>query len=219
MLDRSDDEIRIVHRAGGGIPFDMCGYFLHAFVNFFGPIEKATGFTKIIDEHRKFLNPHNPRYNDDYRETCINTMSTSMQFKSGVLGSFVITSESINGMHKIEVIGTDGTLCVHDPSDFSGPITVRKRNNPEPLVIPYTHAFTERAYRGIGAVDMAYAVRNSRKPRADADIGLHAFELVHKVWESTTTGLTYTLKNIPGRPEAMPPTSLSSECAEGTMDH
>jgi len=37
-------------------------------------------------------------------------------------------------------------------------------------------------------VDMAYAVKNNRKPRVDAEIGLHAFELVHKVWESTSTG-------------------------------
>ena len=38
LLDRADDEIRMVHKAGGGIPFDMGGYFLHSFINFFGPI-------------------------------------------------------------------------------------------------------------------------------------------------------------------------------------
>ena len=219
LLDRRDDEIRMVHRVGGGIPFDMGGYFLHAFINFFGPIEKVTGFTKTVNEYRKFLNPHNPRYGDEYREPSINTMSTAMQFKSGVLGTFVIASESVTGPHKIEVIGTEGTLLMDDPSSFSGPVMVKKPGNPEPLIIPYTHSFSEHPYRGIGAVDMAYAVKNNRKPRADAEIGLQAFELVHKVWESTTTGKTYTLKNQASRPAAMPRTNLSSLCAEGTLDH
>ena len=219
LLDRGDDEIRMIHKEGGGIPFDMGGYFIHSFINFFGPIEKVSGFTRNINENRKFLNPHNPRYGDDYREPSINTMVTSMKFKSGMLGTFIITSESVNAIHKIEVTGTEGTLFIGDPSAFSCNVSVKKPKNPEPLVIPYTHAFTEQPFRGIGVVDMAYAVKNNRKPRADAEIGLQAFELVHKVWESTTTGLTYTLKHVPERPAAMPATILSSQCAEGTMDH
>ena len=219
LLDRSDDLIRMIHREGGGIPFDMGGYFLHALVNFFGPVEKVCGFAKTVNENRKFLNPHNPRYGDDYKSPCINTMSASLQFRSGVLGTFTITSESINGPHKIEVIGTEGTLFMGDPSSFNCPVTVKKPFNTEPLTIPYTHSFADRSYWGLGVADMAYAARNNRKPRVDADIGLHAFEIIHKVWESTATGLTYTLKNNAERPMAMPRTGLSSQAAEGTLDH
>ena len=220
MLDRADDWIRMVHREGGGIPFDMGGYYLHAFVNFFGPVEKAAGFAKKIDEHRKFLNPHSPLYGDNYTEPCINTMSAALQFKSGVLGTLAITSESVfGGPEKIEVVGSAGTLYIHDPNLFFGPISVKKRGNPEPLIIPYTHAFADRDFRGIGVADMAYAVKNNRKPRADAELGLHAFEIIHKVWESTSTGQTYTLKNSAAQPAAMPTTNLASQAAEGTMDH
>lgn len=220
LLDRGDDWIRMIHRPGGGIPFDMGGYYLHAFIDWFGPVEKVTGFTRTVNEHRKFLNPHNPLYGDDYAEPCINTIAASLQFKCGVLGSLTITSESIfGGPEKIEVIGTTGTLFVHDPNLFSGPIAVKKRGNPEAMIIPYTHAFGEQPFRGLGVADMAYAVRNNRKPRASADLGLHAFEAVHKVWESTSTGRTYTLEHPAERPQAMPPTGLSSQCAEGTLDH
>jgi len=219
LLDRDDDWIRMIHRPGGGIPFDMGGYYLHAFVNFFGPVEKVSGFAKTVNEKRKFLNPHSPLYGDDYTEPCINTISASLQFKSGVLGTLAITSESINGgVEKIEVVGTTGTLFVHDPNLFSGPISVKKRGNPEPLIIPYTHAFGEQHFRGIGVADMAYAIKNNRKPRLDSDLGLHAFEIIHKVWESTSTGQTYTLKHSAERPAAMPPTGLSSQAAEGTLD-
>jgi len=220
MLDRADDMISMVHREGGGIPFDMGGYYLHAFVNFFGPVEKVTGFAKIVNENRKFLNPHSPLYGDDYTEPCINTISASLEFMSGVLGTLAITSESVSGgPEKIEIIGSTGTLFVHDPNLFSGPVSVKKRDNPEPLIIPYTHAFTEQTYRGIGVADMAYAIKNNRIPRADAKLGLHAFEIIHKIWESASTGLTYSLKNIPERPQAIPCTGLSSQAAEGLFDH
>jgi predicted dehydrogenase len=116
-------------------------------------------------------------------------------------------------------VGTEGTLYIHDPNNFNGPITVKKPFNDEPLIIPYSHSFTENGLRGIGVADMAYAIRNKRKPRVNADIGLHAFEVIHKVWESTSTGKTYTIKNQAERPIAMPQTMLSAQCAEGTMDH
>jgi predicted dehydrogenase len=220
LLDRNDDLIRMVHRPGGGIPFDMGGYYLHSFVNLFGPVEKASGFSHTVNENRKFLNPHNPRYGDDYKEPCINTISASLQFRSGVLGTLAIASESVNGgPQKIEVVGTEGTLFMHDPNNFFGPISVKKPYNSEALIIPYTHAFTEQDFRGLGVVDMAYAIKNNRKPRANADLGLHAFEIIHKIWESTITGQSFTLKHRAERPAAMPRTGLSSQCAEGLLDH
>ena len=220
LLDRSDDQIRMIHLPGGGIPFDMGGYYLHSFVNFFGPVEKAGGFSRIVNEDRKFLNPHNPRYGDEYKSPCINTISASLKFKSGVLGTLAITSESVSGgPQKIEVVGTEGTLFIHDPNNFQGPISVKKPGNPDALIIPYTHAFADANYRGIGVVDMAYAVRNNRRPRANSDLGLHAFEIIHRVWESTSTGQTYSIKNNAVQPEAMPATGLGSQCAEGLLDH
>jgi len=217
-LVRGDSEIRMVHKAGGGIPFDMSGYYLHCFVNLFGAIEKATGFTQIRDQKRTFLNPHSPLFGDVHTQVCINTMIASFQFASGVLGSLAITSESVNGgLEKIEVIGTEGSLFIHDPNNFSGIISVKRPENSEPLVIPFTHAFTEDS-RGLGAADMAYAIKNKRKARADASLGLHVFEIIHKVWESTTSGQTYTIKNKAERPAAMPRTALPASCAEGLLD-
>jgi predicted dehydrogenase len=220
LLDRADDLIRMIHRPGGGIPFDMGGYYIHSFVNLVGPVEKVSGFARILNQDRKFLNPHNPRYGDDYIETCINTISASLQFKSGVLGNLAITSESVpGGPQKIEVVGTEGSLYMHDPNDFFGPLAVKRPGNTESLIIPYTHAFSDQHFRGLGVVDMAYAIRNNRKPRVDAELGLHALEIIHKVWESTSTGQVYAIQHTAERPMAMPMTGLNSQCAEGVMDH
>ena len=221
-LDGSYEGIGMNHKDGGGIPFDMGGYYLHCLINLFGPITKAGGFAQIRDQDRKFTNPHSPRYMDNYHETTINTMSASLQFKSGVLGSLIITSESVWGgshMQKVEVIGTEGVLCMHDPNDFFGSINVKRPGNQDPLTIPYTHAFSDNDYRGLGVVDMAYSLKNNRKPRADASIGLMAFETIHKVWKSTETGQVYDIATKTDRPLAMTPSAMSSQSAEGLMDH
>lgn len=219
QLDRGDDEIRMIHRPGGGIPFDMGGYYLHAFVNMFGPLEKIGGFAQIRRADRVFYNPYNPLYGDSYRETCINTVTGSLQFKSGVLGSLSITSESVQGgPQKIEIIGMEGTLYIHDPNDFFGPISVKRPGNSEPLVIPYTHPYCDANYRGIGVVDMAYAVKCGRAPRADAALGLHAFEAVHKLWESSRTGTTLSINNQVERPAPLTRCGLVGQSAECVFD-
>lgn len=216
-LIRPDDYCGMIHLPGGGIPFDIGGYYLHAMVNMFGPIERVTGFAKTRNPDRHFLNPKSPLYKDSFHVDTINTMCASLDFESGVLGSLTITSESISGEQKIEVIGTEGLLCIHDPNDFSGPVTVKRSGNSESLIIPYTHPFTQNS-RGVGVADMAYAIKNHRQPRVDASLGLHVFEVVHSVWESTKTGKTYTIKNKTIRPMAIPRTAFIGVPAESVLD-
>lgn len=219
QLTRADDAVRMVHQAGGGVPFDMGGYYLHAMVNMFGGIRKASGFAKIRNPDRQYLNPQSPLYKEPYHEVCINTIAAALEFESGVLGSLTITSESGSGeLQKIEVVGTQGSLCIHDPNNFMGPLLVKRPHNPEPLVIPYTHGFSEQDTRGVGVADMAYAIRNKRTPRADAQLGLHAFEVIHRVWQSTSTGLSYLIENKACQPKPLPPTALQKQCAESVLD-
>ncbi|MCH5353549.1 MAG: Gfo/Idh/MocA family oxidoreductase [Acutalibacter sp.] len=219
QLVREDAEVRMVHLPGGGIPFDMGGYYLHAFVNLFGAISRVSGFAQIRNPHRSYLNPRSPLYGDDFEETCINTMSASLQFESGVLGSLLVTSEcTADAVQKIEVLGTEGMLSIHDPNNFGGPIRVKRSGNSEELVIPYTHAFFETDRRGLGVADMAYAIKNHRRPRLDASLGLHAFEVIHRVWESTKTGKTYEIVNQTEHPQAMPRTPFGGTCAEHVLD-
>ena len=219
QLTREDDEVRMVHLPGGGIPFDMGGYYLHTFVNLFGAIGRASGFAKINNSHRTYLNPRSPLYGDEFVETCINTMSASLEFQSGVLGSLLVTSEcSAGAIQKIEVLGAEGMLSIHDPNNFGGPIRVKRSGNEEELTIPYTHAFFEMDRRGLGVADMAYAIKNHRTPRLDCSLGLHAFEVIHRVWNSTESGKSYTIQNQVKRPQAMPRTPFGGTCAEHVLD-
>ena len=186
---------------GGGIPFDMGGYYLHAMVNLFGPVRRATGFAQTRQKNRPYLNPRHPDYAENFEVNTINNIAASLEFANGVLGTLVVTSESMYGLARIEVIGTQGTLTIHDPNDFSGPI-VLKRIGGEPCEMPFTHGFTENS-RGIGATDMAYALKNNRQPRASAEMGLHVFELIHGVWSGTQTGKIYEMTTTCSQPKAL----------------
>lgn len=219
QLDRPDDVIRMVHEPGGGLPFDMGGYYLHAMVNMLGPVQKATGFADIHQENRRFLHPKSPLYGKPYKEPSINTMAASLLFESGVVGSLVMSSESTaDTLQKIEIVGTEGSLGIHDPNDFYGPL-VLTRPGSAPAVFPYTHPFHDDNWRGLGVADLCYAIKNGRRPRAEGSLGLHAFEVIHRVWQSTVTGQTYTIENRVARPEAMPRSGFRGEVAEFVLDH
>jgi predicted dehydrogenase len=193
--------VSMVQGPGGGIPFDMGGYYLHAMVNLFGPVKRATGFAQTRNKNRTFLNPRHPDYEENFEVDTINNMAATMEFVNGILGTLVVTSESIADTARIEVIGTYGSLTIHDPNDFSGPIVLRRRNC-EPCELPLTHGFKENC-RGVGVADMAYALRNKRTPRASADMGLHVFELIHGVWSGTESGKIYELTTTCSQPKAL----------------
>ncbi len=218
-LDRPDDVVRMIHLPGGGIPFDMGGYYLHAFINFFGSIRRAGGFMQIRHQERRFFHPRSPLYGEEHKELSPNTMTANLEFASGVLGCLMMTSECDAGAEeKMEIIGTEGSLFVHDPNFFGGRIALKRTGNAAPMEMPYTHAFHEQNLRGLGAVDLAWAIRTGRKPRLEAAIGLQAFEVIHRVWQSAEDGQIHPIAHQLERPEAMPRTSLIGSCAECVLD-
>lgn len=219
LLDRPDDVIRMIHEPGGGLPFDMGGYYLHAFVSMLGPISKATGFAQTVHQDRTFFHPKSPLYGQPYREPSINTISASLLFESGVVGSLIMSSESASDeVQKIEVVGTEGSLRIHDPNDFFGELLLT-RSGQAPVVFPYTHAFADANWRGLGVADLCYAIKNDRRPRGEGALGLHALEIIHSVWAATETGVPVPLTHRAERPEAMPRTAFTGELAEHILDH
>lgn len=218
QLDRADDVVRMIHLPGGGIPFDMGGYYLHAFIQFFGSIRRVGGFMQIRDAKRPFLHPKNPLYGELHEETSPNTMVANLEFESGTLGCLMMTSEcTAEAEEKIEIIGTEGVLYVHDPNNFGGRIALKRSGNPEPMVIPYTHAFHEKNLRGLGAADLAWAIRMGRRPRLESAMGLQAFEVIHGVWQSAEDGRRHEIAHQMERPAAMPRTALVGSCAESVL--
>lgn len=169
---------------GGGIPYDMGGYDLHTLFNIFGPIESVCGFAYTRNETRPYLNPRHEKFNEDFHVTTENTMCASMRFKSGPLLSFTTSSEyAVSSDSMLILQGTEGMLYLPDTNDFSGKIYLQKKQG-EKLEFPLCHPFAENC-RGIGAADMAWALRTGRKSRLSFEMGFHALEVIKAIVDSS----------------------------------
>ena len=215
--DRSSERKSFVYCEGGGIPFDMGGYYLHNFINLFGPINRVCGFIQTRDPVRKFGNPHHPYYGEEYTIDSPNTMVGSLEFVSGTYLSLTIISEaSIFTDPLFEIHGTDGVLKCFDPNDFNGEITLRSTDN-HGIPIPRRHIFVNES-RGAGVADMAYAIKNKRKPRAHCEMGYHAFEAIHGIIQSCETGHVYKMKSTCSRPAPLRPGQHHGKMQESVLD-
>jgi len=206
-----------VFSPGGGIPFDMGGYYLHNLIQLLGPIRRVTGFVQTRNQTRQHISPRHPKYGEDYTIDTPNTIVGSLEFVSGTLVSLTITSEAnLFTKPQFDIHGTEGVLYCFDPNDFNGELVLERRYNP-PRQVPILHSYPDDT-RGIGVADMAYAIKNNRKSRADCDLGYHAFEAVHGIWESCNTGRIYEMKSDCPRPAAIRVDQQYSNARESVLD-
>jgi predicted dehydrogenase len=206
-----------VFKPGGGIPFDMGGYYLHNLINLLGGIKRVTGFIKIRNAAKKYPNTKNPKYGEEYVAETPNTMVSSMEFENGVYANLTITSEcAMFNAPIFEIHGSEGILTCFDPNDFSGSLILRRPGG-EPVPLALLHGYAEEN-RGIGVADMAYAIKNNRRPRAHCDMGYHAFEVIHGVIDSCDTGNVYTMKSTCPRPAPVQKGQLSGNAQESFLD-
>lgn len=106
---------------------------------------------------------------------------------------------------RLEIYGEQGTLCIADPDPtdginiFGGQVLYKTRETARWVYRPRvpnlehwhvaenTHNFNEDT-RGIGLVDLAYAVKNQRPARASGKMAQHVCEIMFGILESSKTG-------------------------------
>lgn len=200
---------------GGGIPFDMGGYYLAALVNMLGPLKRVTGFTRQVDQ--VFQNVSSPRFGQTEHIDTINMMSASLEFSSGVIGSMTTSTEGFPFPQRLEVHGTEGALICPDPNTFGGPVLLYRKSASlqEPHEIPLTHGYFEGCNRGLGVADLCWALENSRGPRLT--LGYHCFEAIHGIWQSSRDGITHNMRSVVERPAPLPSGYMRPEVMETAL--
>jgi len=189
---------------GGGIPFDMGGYYLHALVSFLGPVARVAGFAKTIDPERIIKNVKNPRYGEKGVVNNLSNLTGSMEFASGVMGGITFAAEGFGETTRIEIYGTEGTLSCPDPNQFGGPVYLRRSGEGEFRQMPLTHGFTEGCCRGLGVADMAWGIVNGRPHRAHGDMGYHVFEMIHGIWQGSLANKAHVMESTCAQPAVLP---------------
>ena len=208
-------QYEFTRQPGGGIPLDMGGYYMHALINLLGPVARAVGFAKCNHPERVYQNTNHPLFGKAFTVETINNMTGSLVFANGVFGSLTLVSEGFGENSRIEIYGKEGILICSNPNEFGGPVYLKTSGGGEAVSMPLTHGFSDShtCYRGLGVAEMAWSIVKNRPHRVHGDMGFHAFEVIHGIWESSKTGQTHIMKSTCARPEA-----LASGYAEEGMD-
>ena len=196
---------------GSGAPFDMGGYYLHNMINLFGNIHRVSGVCRPGREKNTTLDPLNTMYGEYVETPEPTTMIGTLEFDCGVTGVMMRPSGKTD--KQFIVSGTEGVLFMPDPNFFGGDIVIQHNSGkgmvfdpklgPLPdgkFTVPTTFGYNTEA-RGVGLMDLAFAIRNGRKPRCHYSMGYQAFECVHGMIDSYKTGTAHVMVSYVERPK------------------
>lgn len=191
---------RFLQQPGGSLPEDVGIYYIAALLALLGPAESVFAFGQSAPVHEKQLlfRPENP---DTWQIPGWNVECCTLRFRSGAVGSILFDGNTVNvPQHVFTVYGTKGILQIGDPNRFDGPVTLLLPEN-DPCVLPFTHGYNgapvlpdptpyEYGYghRGVGAAEMAWAIRRGRPHRCSAELGLAAMEVLKGFASSAASG-------------------------------
>ena len=226
---------------GTTITYDMCGYYINVLVALLGPVSRAAGFARNFSVHT-YDNVKNPKFGQKIElEGGASTLMASLEFETGVYGSLFVSADGFGPeIPRLEILGTKGTLILPDPNCFGGnglDILMTRIGNKGQFVMPFSHAFGDtdpsiptlsgkgepchNSWRGIAAVDMAYAIRRGRPHRSSAELALHTVEIVSAIEENSQTNPeVYAIISRPPRPEPLKPGMFGPiEIMEAAIDN
>lgn len=206
-----------IRSTGGGMPYDVGIYYLTALLALLGPVTHVTGFSKKPETYQGQLFCYG-NYGKEWTFSSSNSMALSLRFENGVLGSLHFDGTSINEEQPcIAIYGTEGILCLGDPNTFGGYVKL-VNNTGKNCDLPLTHGYTGSplygnptngeialyGHRGLGAAEMAWAIRNNRKNRASKEMGFHAVEILCGAELAEKDGIIYQMKSRFEKPAPLP---------------
>lgn len=194
------------YQKGGGPMFDMGPYYIHALVFLMGPVISTVGRTMRVREVRVATSAE--RRGERIKVEVPTTVSSFLNFSGGSEGILMTSFDCAGGTSHapIEIYGSEGTLLVPDPNTFGGPVRVRRKVSGGFEDVALVPGYTDNS-RGVGLSDMASAIVEGRRPRAGADLALHALELMVGIHVSAAEEDKYTMRHLCERPDPLVPAS------------
>lgn len=188
--------IPYIAKAGGGIGFDVGIYYMTAIIYLMGSVDAVCGFMSTRNPDRIHYLPSKDNFGESYHVDCENIFSGALHFANGAGGTLQFNSECImNPYPFLTIYGTQGIMYLPDPDAFGGEVRVLRRGAKETFAVPCNHGYSDNS-RGLGAAEMAWALRAGRQPRASKEMALHALEVLHGVSTSSSTGSTVKIQSV-----------------------
>lgn len=192
------------YQPGAGPLLDIGPYYMTALLSLLGPVKNICAMSnRAFDSRTIQTEPLKGQFVTVNTDTHI---TASLEFVCGAVVT-LITSFDVwdSELPKMELYGTKGAICINDidpvdgPNLFGGEILLRTEDNyrwigmprdrectsREWTKVPNEHPFNSTSHqensRGIGLVDMAYAIRDNRPGRASGAMALHSLEVMEGI--------------------------------------
>lgn len=204
----------LYYHEGGGPLFDMGPYYLTALLALLGPASAVAGTTTTASAERTITSE--PRQGETI-DVAVPTHETgTITFENGVTGtllmSFDVWESTATGF---EIYGTEGTLRLTNPNRFDGAPQIHrpKMDDGEWREVSVTRN-QSRQQRGLGLLDLAYALHTDWYHRTSGELALHVLEIMSGIRDSGAANEYIELSSAPERPPAVPDEFPNSEVEE-----
>jgi len=218
------------YKFGGGPLLDIGPYYLSAMIFLLGPVVRCAGMAKKTFGER--LIESEPRRGEVITVEVDTHVTGLLEFESGVTGNMIMSFDVWDShLPRLEIYGEKGTISIPDPDPlygpnrFEGPVYYKTRETARWTYRPRVegledweiaenhHGYNEDS-RGLGLVDLAYAVRDKRPLRASGDLAQHVLEIMMGVLQSSIDHRFFEFENTCEIPEPLPTDFPLSEGTE-----
>lgn len=172
---------------GGGPILDLGPYYITNLIQLIGPVGAVTAMTGAATDRRTITN--GPRSGETVPVETPTTIHGLMQFESGAIVTLGASWDVFaHGHDNMELYGSAGALRVPDPNFFAGEVKIADTDgkwqprpaDEHPFYVPNEdHDQGPMAnYRCAGLADMAQAIGEGREHRCNAEVALHAVDVM-----------------------------------------
>ncbi|WOI58134.1 Gfo/Idh/MocA family oxidoreductase [Palleronia sp. LCG004] len=186
------------YQPGGGPVMDMGPYYLSMLVNLIGPVRRVQALATSAHAERE-LSAEGPLKGTTIPVGTPTSVSSLLDFAGGAQVTFVTSWDVYRHTNRqIELHGTEGSIGLPDPDNFSGIVSLSERGAPwadlDTAGLPFgalnwpREAPDRGNYRMLGLADMATALIEGRPARASGDLALHVLEIMESILKAAETG-------------------------------
>jgi predicted dehydrogenase len=169
---------------GAGPLFDMGPYYLTALASLFGPATAVAALGRRGQDQRVI--GRGPRAGLAFQVEVPTYVASLLSYAGGAAATVLLSFDSPLRRHGfVEITGTEATLALPDPNRFDGEVRIRRAGDDEWTAIPAAGA---TAGRGLGALDMARALRAGTAHRASGELALHVLDTMEAIARSAAGG-------------------------------
>jgi predicted dehydrogenase len=186
------------YERGAGPIFDMGPYYLTALVAHLGPVVRvqarhgATARTRTVAA--------GPLAGTILRREVPTFAVAILEHASGSVSTVNLSYETWATSNAMaEIYGTEGTLRLPDPNEFTGPVRLWRAGGQEWAEIPHNAGY-RLGGRGIGLAEMATAIAAGRPHLASGALALHVLEIMTAIEQAGDGGPGVALESAAGVP-------------------